>query len=147
MVDWDHPWVQYQDHPMVRVRDPSRWGIRTTHGYRVGTLIKYGTRTTMSRVSALSGGRGTRTLKHGSGTTSTCRTKPQTHKWVLASSLPIFPRPKTLPFPPSSFPCCGFMQKFNIVNKSSSVLQNSPKAKHPSLLFSSLIASFAVFSL
>lgn len=37
------------------------------------------------------------------------------------------------------------MQKFSTVNKSSPVLQNSPKAKHPSLLFSSLIASFAVF--
>lgn len=47
------------------------------------------------------GGRGTRILKHRSGTTSlVCKTRPQTHKSVLASSLLILPRPKALPFPP-----------------------------------------------
>lgn len=64
---------------------------------------------------------------------------------TAARSFLILPLPKPLHFPPSSAPRCGFTQKFSPVNKYSSVLQNSPKAKHFSLLFSSLIASSSVF--
>lgn len=170
---WGHPWVVGWDLAGAGLGPPKGPGpglwVNTGPGTPVGAESGSPGRCGASIpgrcwVGTTDGHKGRTPSRCGAGPPSAQPQLPPAHRTQLhpraqgastAAGIPIsrrdtnpflmLPMPKKLHFPLSSAPHCGFAQKFSPVNKYASVLQNSPKAKHLSLLFSCLIASSSVF--